>query len=619
MASTYTTSLRLDMQGAGDNPTTWGTNLNTNVITLVDTAVAGFLSLAMGDANKTLSTANGSSDQARNLVVRCTGALTANRTITIPAVSKVYVIDNATTGGFSIVVSNGTNSVTIPALSGVLVWTDGTNVYQTYNLLAAGNITGVTINNSVIGGTTAAAGTFTTLTATGAVALSPANLNVVMSPTGTGLVTMAPATAGSIDNMSIGGTTRASGAFTSVNLNNASLSVGGNANIYGQFGNSATTGGMSLAMFNATAGTQAHFDFYRSKSGTVGTATVVASGDGLGSINWYGAQQTGTFATQNPAAQIRAEVDGTVTSGAGADMPGRLVLGTTADAAGTITDRLILDSAGILKPNANDGVALGTLTLGFSDLFGATGFTWNIANSNWVATHSSGIMTVSTGDLRVTNNFTNATSVVTLGGAQTLTSKTLTSPTLTTPVLGTPSSGTLTSCTGLPIAGITGLGTNVSTFLAAIIGTGGYVVDSATVSYATNAALTTTIPADDTIPLITEGTEILSVAISPKTTTNKLRCRFFGQAAESAAVNICAAMFQGSTCIDAAFVSPQLANEASILALEAEFTPGSTSSVTIAVRVGPGTAATVRMNGTSASRIFGGASASFLTVEEIKA
>lgn len=41
------------------------------------------------------------------------------------------------------------------------------------------------------------------------------------------------------------------------------------------------------------------------------------------------------------------------------------------------------------------------------------------------------------------------------------------SPTLVTPALGTPASGTLTNCTGLPItAGVSGLGTNVSTFLA---------------------------------------------------------------------------------------------------------------------------------------------------------
>jgi hypothetical protein len=78
-----------------------------------------------------------------------------------------------------------------------------------------------------------------------------------------------------------------------------------------------------------------------------------------------------------------------------------------------------------LAPTSNDGLALGTTALGWADLHGATGFTWNIANGNWLATHTSGILTVGTGDLRVTNNFTNATSVATLSGAQTLANKTI--------------------------------------------------------------------------------------------------------------------------------------------------------------------------------------------------
>lgn len=59
-----------------------------------------------------------------------------------------------------------------------------------------------------------------------------------------------------------------------------------------------------------------------------------------------------------------------------------------------------------------------------------------------------------TGEIRASTAGTNATSVVTVGGTQTLTNKTLTSPTMTAPVLGTPASGTLTNATGLPAASV---------------------------------------------------------------------------------------------------------------------------------------------------------------------
>lgn len=127
----------------------------------------------------------------------------------------------------------------------------------------------------------------------------------------------------------------------------------------------------------------------------------------------------------------------------------------------------ILTLGSVLAPSSNDGTTIGSTTNGFSDLHGATGFTWNIANGNWVATHSTGVMTVSTGDLRLTNPGTNNASIVTVASAQTLTNKTLSSPAMITPTLGVPASGTLTNCTGLPVStGITGLGTGVATFLA---------------------------------------------------------------------------------------------------------------------------------------------------------
>jgi hypothetical protein len=142
---------------------------------------------------------------------------------------------------------------------------------------------------------------------------------------------------------------------------------------------------------------------------------------------------------------------------------GRLAWGVMT--AGSLADELYLTGTA-LSPAADGGLSLGTTALGFQNLFGNTGFVFNIENGDWVATHTAGILTVGTGDLRVTTAGTNTASVVTVGGTQTLTNKTLTSPTLTTPALGTPSSGTLTNCTGLPSIVVANEATDTTCFPA---------------------------------------------------------------------------------------------------------------------------------------------------------
>lgn len=102
------------------------------------------------------------------------------------------------------------------------------------------------------------------------------------------------------------------------------------------------------------------------------------------------------------------------------------------------TGQLLQDSevtlaSGVLAPATTDTVALGSTAKMWSDIFLASGAVINANNGNAVITHSSGIWTVSTGDLRVTTAGTNAASVVTVDGTQTLTSKTLTSPVINTP------------------------------------------------------------------------------------------------------------------------------------------------------------------------------------------
>lgn len=97
--------------------------------------------------------------------------------------------------------------------------------------------------------------------------------------------------------------------------------------------------------------------------------------------------------------------------------------------AGSFGSKLQLNPTSLV-PFTNDLLSLGLATQSFSDLFLASGAVVNFNNGNVVLTHSSGILTVSTGDLRVTTAGTNTASVVTVGGTQTLTGKTITAATL---------------------------------------------------------------------------------------------------------------------------------------------------------------------------------------------
>ena len=144
------------------------------------------------------------------------------------------------------------------------------------------------------------------------------------------------------------------------------------------------------------------------------------------------------------------------------------------------------------------------------------------------------------------------------------------------------------------------------------------------VKYQTGAVATgtTTIPADDTIPQITEGNEYMTLAITPRSATSKLRIDVVWQGANSAAPastsNFVTALFQDATAnaLASEMVS-QLATSAILFASFTHYmTSGTTSSTTFRVRAGSGTAGTTTFNGQSAARLYGGSLASSITITE---
>jgi Chaperone of endosialidase len=132
MASTYSSRLRLEQPATGEQATTWGDTTNRNLGALLEQAIAGISSVTMGDADYTLTTANGSVDEARGAVLYVTSsvALTASRAVILPSVQKQYWIGNATSGGQSIIFKTaaGTNTATVPNGYFACILCNGTDV-----------------------------------------------------------------------------------------------------------------------------------------------------------------------------------------------------------------------------------------------------------------------------------------------------------------------------------------------------------------------------------------------------------------------------------------------------------------------------------------------------------
>ena len=173
MASTYSTSLKLELIGNGDQSGTWGTTTNTNLGTLLEQAITGVQAITMVNANYTLSSLNGTSDEARNAVLVIGGTNSAIRSIIAPAVEKSYVIKNATSGGYAIVIKTSSSTgVTIDNGTTATVYCDGSEFYLSVPAYATTNTAGTLVYRDGSGNFSAGAITATSFNTSGNLAFT---------------------------------------------------------------------------------------------------------------------------------------------------------------------------------------------------------------------------------------------------------------------------------------------------------------------------------------------------------------------------------------------------------------------------------------------------------------
>jgi len=376
MASTYSPNLRIELIGSGEQSGTWDDTTNTNLGTLLEESISGVSSVVFAtDADHTLSTANGSTDEARQAVLSCTstGSLTATRDLICPTSDKVYIVYNNTTGSQSIRIKTSAGTgITVSNGLTALVYCDGTNVvdglshlpssvaigtmtiasgsindssgainFGNENLSTSGSCTfsgggsltgtwtdlgtastidinGGTVDGTVVGGGTAAAGSFTTLGASG---------NVTF-------------TGGTINGIAIGGTTAAAGAFTTVSGTTATF-TGAISGTTGAFSSTITINGTTSTYNSGTGSPESSVtapvgSIYTRTDGGAST-TLYVKETGTGNTGWaaFGATSGSSLPSGGTVGQF-IENSGSG-SGSWSSNMDDVILGATSPAAGTFT------------------------------------------------------------------------------------------------------------------------------------------------------------------------------------------------------------------------------------------------------------------------------------------
>lgn len=242
-----------------------------------------------------------------------------------------------------------------------------------------------------------------TVNSTGAVNLTPSNADVVLSPTGSGVVTISPATSGTINNVAIGSVTPSTGVFSTASATTV-LSAGVAGSSIGSINISGNTSGTITVKPQAAAGT---YNFNLPSSAGTSGQPMISGGGGATAMSWGSISgNTSTFATTN----------GSLTSGhcVSIDASGNLQDSGSACATGSGTVNsgtsgqltYYASSTNAVSGNADANISGGALTLGVAN---------SVLGSLAVTGSSSGTVTIKPQAAAGTYNFNLPTTAGTSG------------------------------------------------------------------------------------------------------------------------------------------------------------------------------------------------------------
>ena len=402
----YVNDLRLSELATGEGSGTWGTTTNTNLELIGEAFSFGTEAITTNADTHTTTIADGSTDPGRSMFLKYTGTLDSTCTITIGpnTVSKLWFIENATSGSQDIIIKQGSGAtVTIANGQTKAIYSDGAGsggamvdaftdlsvpslfVDGATTITTADNLTQLSListdadanvgprldllRNSASPAADDALGALRFMGNDSAANNTTFGLmqGYVVDPTDgseDGKLVIETKLAGfNKERISMDATETVfnedaanldfrieSDNITSkffldagddriIFGSSTSVTVGGSGAEFQINGTTGNSSAQSITRFQNDANSPI-LKFGKSRNGTIGSNTIVQSGDNLGLIQFCGDDGTNLG---SKGADILAEVDGTPSSD---DMPGRLVFRTTADGADSTTERMRINSSG---------------------------------------------------------------------------------------------------------------------------------------------------------------------------------------------------------------------------------------------------------------------------------